>query len=86
MKKHIVFVILTQLFNVIALFGQPNTLSLDSCGIDDNILLNKYESRFLNICESAKICAPITMNRKNNNIYFAWAAKISKYIISRLSW
>lgn len=32
-----------------ALFGQSNTLSLDSCGIDNSILLNEYESRFLNI-------------------------------------
>ncbi len=49
MKKCILLVIFVSLCNVITLFGQADTLSLDSCGIDDDMLLNKYESRFLNI-------------------------------------
>lgn len=49
MNKSILLVLFAMLFRVSVLNGQVDTLSLDSCGIEENLLLNKYESSFLNI-------------------------------------
>jgi len=49
MKKRNILVLFVLLSFSITLLGQTDNLSLDSCDIDNNILLNKYESRFLNI-------------------------------------